>query len=102
MDQLPRETIIRYQNEIGKSLCPIFGPAPKDGRKPDFLVVPGYAGKEKIDTEIRVAPKRDNPNSFMLGIVREYGLHISSFPIDGPKLLEISKDGFWILKDRNI
>jgi hypothetical protein len=37
----------------------------------DYFRDTGYTGKQKIDTGIRVAPKRADPNQFMLGIIRE-------------------------------
>ena len=38
----------------------------------------------------------------ILSIIREDGVHISFFPIDSPKLRNIAKDDFWVLKDKNI
>jgi len=90
---LTRETIINYQNEIGKSMCPIFGPLE------NTFSVPGFAGKNKIGTELTF---RKGPDRTMMSIIREDGVHISSFPLKESKLQEIARDNFWVLKDRDI
>ena len=58
---LPRETIISYQNEIAKSMSPIFGT-----KKPQF--VSSFAGKYKQSSELTIEPskitnKRSQANS---------------------------------------
>ena len=92
--KLPRETIINYQNEIGKSISPLFGP------KETFLV-PGFAGKFKRNTELTIQ-QTDTPNESLLSIIREDGGHISTFSINDDYLQGIIDDGFWVLKKRNI
>ena len=59
---LPRETIINYQNEIGKSMSPLFGPK-------DTFSVPGFAGKYKQNTELTIQ-QTDTPNNTILSIIR--------------------------------
>ena len=92
--KLPRETIINYQNEIGKSISPLFGP------KETFLV-PGFAGKFKQNTELTIQ-QTDTPDKTILSIIREDGVHISSFSVTNEVLREITKDNFWVLKNRNL
>jgi hypothetical protein len=43
--KLSRETIINYQNKIGKSMCLLFGPK-------KTLSVSSFAGKHKQNTEL--------------------------------------------------
>jgi len=92
--KLPRETIINYQNEIGKSMSPLFGP------KETFLV-PGFAAKFKQNIELTIQ-QTDTPNKTILSIIREDGVHISSFSVNNKVLREITKDNFWVLKNRNL
>lgn len=92
--KLSRETIINYQNEIGKSMCPLFGPK-------KTLSVPGFAGKYKQNTELTIQ-QTNIPDKTILGIIREDGLHISSYSLDDEALRELAKDGFWVLKNRNL
>lgn len=91
---LPRETIINYQNEIGKSLCSIFNIGGKT------ILVPGFAGKQKIGTELTIEQKPNGRN--MLGIIREDGTHISSYSLEFPELEKLLKNDFWVLRDRNL
>jgi len=90
--KLPQEIIINYQNEIGKSMSPVFGVNTKS--------VPGFAGVRKQETELTIQSTKPNKN--ILGILREDGMHISSFSITDDKLKAIAKNDFWILKDRNL
>jgi hypothetical protein len=63
--------------------------------------VPGYAGINKVGTELIITPKRGDPDKFILGIIREDGVHISSYPINSARLKRIAiEDKFWVLKDR--
>ena len=91
---LPRETVIRYQNAIGKSLCPIYNIAGKN------LSVSGFAGKNKIGTELSIQQRPGGLN--LLGIIREDGKHISSYSLDGSGLKNLVKNDFWVLRDRNL
>ena len=92
--KLSREIIISYQNEIGKSMSPLFG------RKKTFSV-PGFAGKYKQNTELTIQ-QTDTPNNTIISIIREDGLHISSYSIDDRALRQLTKDNFWVLKNRNL
>jgi hypothetical protein len=92
--KLPRESIINYQNEIGKSMSSSFG------SKKTFSV-PGFAGKFKVNTELTLQ-QTNTPDKTILSIIREDGLHISSFPLDDEALLQLTKDNFWVLKDRTL
>jgi hypothetical protein len=89
--KLSPDTIITYQNEIGKSISPIFGRGKKT------LSVPGFAGKNKIGTELTIEMRGRDQN--MLSIIREDGLHISSFSLNDEKLVQ---NNFWVLKNRNL
>ena len=91
---LPRGTIIAYQNEIGKSMSPLFGPK-------NTTTVPGFAGKHKQNTELTIQ-QTNIPNSSILSIVREDGLHISSYSLDDNAVRKLVNDGFWVLKNRNL
>ena len=92
--KLSREAIIRYQNEIGKSMSPRFGP------KKTFAV-PGFAGKFKQNTELTIQPT-NTPNKTILSIVQEDGLHISSYYLDDEAVRKLTEDNFWVLKNRNL
>jgi hypothetical protein len=71
-------------------MSPIFGVNTKS--------VPGFAGVRKQDTELTIQSTKSNIH--ILGIIREDGMHISSFPVKNKKLKEMAKDDFWVLKDR--
>jgi hypothetical protein len=90
--KLPRETIINYQNASGKSMSPIFGVNTKS--------VTGFAGVRKQDTQLTIQSTKPNINT--LGIIREDGMHISSFSITDYKLKTMVNNDFWALKDRNL
>ena len=76
------------------SISPLFGPK-------KTLSVPGFAGKHKQNTELTIQPT-DTPNNNILSIIREDGLHISSYSIDDRALRQLTKDNFWVLKNRNL
>lgn len=88
-----RESIISYQNEIGKSMCPLF-------EKKTFSVA-DFARKYKQNTELTIQ-QTDTPNHTILSIIREDGLHISSYSVDDRALRQLTKDNFWVLKNRNL
>ena len=90
--KLPRETIINYQNAIGKSMSPVFGVKTTS--------IPGFGGVRKYETELTLQSIK--PNTNILGIIREDGTHISSFSITDAKLRRIAENDFWVLKDRNL
>ena len=92
--KLFQEAIINYQNEIGKSMSPLFGPK-------ETFSVPGSAGKYKQNTELTIQ-QTNTPNKTILSIIREDGLHISSYSINDRALRQLIKDNFWVLKDRNL
>ena len=89
---VPRETIISFQNACAMAI------SPKDGIK--TLPVRGFAGirKENVGMVIQNIPNSDNR---YLSIIRDDGTHISSYPVSPEKLLKIVQDGFWVWKDRN-
>lgn len=88
-----RESIISYQNEIGKSMCPLF--------EKKTISIAGFAGKYKQNTELTIQ-QTDTPNHTILSIIREDGLHISSYSVDDRALRQLTKDNFWVLKNRNL
>jgi hypothetical protein len=90
--KLTRETIIEYQNAIGKSMSPIFGVNTRS--------VPGFAGVRKQESELTIQTIK--PNMHILGIIREDGTHISSFPVNDDKLKKIANNDFWVLENRNL
>jgi hypothetical protein len=107
--KLPRSLIISYQNEIGKNLTTVFNS--------NTYSVGGAAGKRKVPTQLIIAEPRDiyplpgqeiqtpppsGKRDIMLGIVREDGLHISSYPITQKRLNIIENDDFWVLKNQDI
>ena len=90
--KLTRETIINYQNEIGKSMSPVFDVNIKS--------VPGFAGVRKQETELTI--QSIEPDKNILSIIREDGKHVSSFSVTDDKLIDIAKNDFWVLKNRNL
>ena len=90
---LPREVIIAYQNEIGKSLRPIFGMKTRP--------IPGTAGKLKNSVELTIQQNPNNPNENRLSVVNDRGIHVSSYSKNRAKLLKITKNEFWIWEERN-
>jgi hypothetical protein len=93
-ENVPRETVINYQNAIGKSLCPLFNIRGKT------TSVSGFAGKHRINTDLIIQRRPDGTNT--LSIIREDGTHISSFSQDRFDLEKLVKNGFWVLRDRNL
>ena len=91
---LPRETVIRYQNEIGKTLCPIFNIPGTN------YAVSGFAGRRKINTDLTIQQMTNGSN--MLGIIREDGTHISSYPVDATGLQSLVDNNFWVLRNRDL
>ena len=81
-----RETIIDYQNEIGKAMT-----------VDDTIYVDGFVGKYKKDADLKISNKKK-----LLSVVSERGEYISTYGITPNKLLRIVKDGFWIWKNRII
>jgi len=63
--------------------------------------MPGFAGKYKQNTELTIQ-QTNRPNKTILGIIREDGLHISSYSLNDTALRKLTKDGFWVLKNRNL
>lgn len=61
--KLSRNTSINYQNEIGKSISPLFGSKKSHS-------VPGFAGKHKQNTEVTIQPQSNNiPNNNIFNII---------------------------------
>jgi len=83
---VPRETIIDYQNEIGKAMT-----------VDDTIHVDGFVGKYKKDVDFKISNKKG-----LLSVVNERGEHISTYGVTRNKLRRIIKDGFWIWKNRII
>ncbi len=92
--KLSRETIIHYQNEIGKAMSPRFGPK-------QTFAVPGFAGKFKQNTEL-IIQQTNTPDKSIISMIREDGLHISSYSVDDRALQKIIDDGFWVWKKRTL
>lgn len=76
-----RETIIEYQNEIGKAMT-------ENDPQPGF----GWEKKQ------RVGLKKNQNN--LLSLIDEKGQHISTYKISEKKWRRIAKEGFWIWQDR--
>jgi hypothetical protein len=91
-ENVPRETIISFQNACGMAMSPRFGIK--------SLPVRGFAGirKENVGMVIQNIP---NSKNRYLSIIRDDGTHISSYPVNPEKLLKITQDRFWVWKDRN-
>ena len=83
---VPRETIIECQNEIGKALT-----------EDNPTHVDGFIGKYKKDADFKI-----NTQKKIISVVSEQGQHISTYSVTPNKLPRIVKDGFWIWKNRNI
>jgi hypothetical protein len=99
-----KESIIDYQNAIGKKLSLVYNPKCKS--------IPGFAGQRKRETRLMITPPLDpfpgaplpqvaSPATYDLGIVREDGLHISTLSITQKQLELLAHDDFWILKKRD-
>jgi len=104
---VPRSTVITYQNEIAKKLIPVYNSKTKQ--------YPGYAGTRRRETQLVVTPSPEplsgtpapinvevENRDIHLGIIREDGLHITTFPITLEKLAEIANDDFWVLKEQDL
>jgi hypothetical protein len=89
---VPRDTVIRYQNEIGKSMCPIFNIR---GRTTS---VPGFAGVFKTPTELQIEHRIDG--RIMINVIREDGKHISSYSTNEKGLAKLIKNNFWVFRNR--
>jgi hypothetical protein len=63
--------------------------------------VPGFAVKFKQNTELTIQ-QTDTPDKTILSIIREDGVHISSFSVDDADIRKITKNNFWVLKNRNL
>jgi hypothetical protein len=70
------------------------------GPKETFLV-PGFAGKFKRNTEL-IIQQTNTPNKTILSVIREDGVHISSYSVDDKALQKIREDNFWVWKKRNL
>ena len=92
-NNVPRETVIQYQNELGKGMSPLFGT-----RKTKS--VPGFAGKRKRNTELTI--QMGTKNEHILSVIGEDGIHRSSYQIDDNKLQNIMDNDFWIWPYRDI
>jgi len=107
--ELPRNTIISYQNEIGKRLLPVYNP--------NTYSVAGIPGQQKVPTQLVFSKPRDpyplpgqksqtpassGKRDIMLGIVTQDGLHISSYSITQKRLDRIEMENFWVLKNQDI
>ena len=81
--ELPRNTIISYQNEIGKRLTPVYNP--------NTYSVEGVAGKRKVPTQLVLEKPRDpypgqimqtpassGKRNIMLSVVTQDGLPLLS------------------------
>ena len=66
---------------------------------PNSISVPGFAGKRKRSTELKIQMFK---NQHIISVIREDGVHISSHTVTDQKLRKIVADGFWVLKDRDI
>ena len=105
---LPRTFLISYQNEIGKRLCPIFNPK--------TFAIEGFAGKDKVSSQLIFQPPRDillpdgrvisppksDDKNIMFSIITRYGVHISSWPINDARFRRLEKEHFWVLKSHDI
>jgi hypothetical protein len=90
--KLPRSAIIEYQNEMAKSMSPRFN---------EIWSVLGFAGIHKTETEL-VIQSTKTPKKYILSVVREDGLHISSYSISQLDLENMAKDEFWVWKNSTL
>jgi len=90
-ENVPRETIISFQNACAMAMSPTYGIK--------TLPVRGFAGirKENVGMVIQNIP---NSKNRYLSVIRSDGTHISSYPVSPEKLLKIVQDDFWVWKDR--
>jgi hypothetical protein len=106
---LPRDTIVSYQNEIAKRLVPTFNPNTYSRK--------GVAGQKKVPTQIIIETPHDlyqlpgqqiqtpvsrEEKNIMLGIITRNDLHISSYLINQNQLDKLEVENYWVLKGRNI
>lgn len=92
---VPKKTIIEYQNTIARKISQVFSPERKS--------IPGSAGKRHYPSQLIVTPAPAPTGLFYdLAIIREDGLHITTFHIDGEKLKKIAKDDFWVLQKQDL
>ena len=89
---VPRETIIFFQNACAMAM------SPTDGTK--TLSLRGFAGirKENVGMVIQSIP---NSEDQYLSVIRSDGTHVSSYPVSPEKLIKIVQDDFWVWQDRN-
>lgn len=66
----------------------------------DLTPVPGFTGKRKVETEIKIQTVKEN--QYILSVIREDVVHMTSYPVNTRKLKRIGADDFWVLKDRDI
>ena len=91
-ENVPRETIISFQNVCAGAISPTFGITTRPVR--------GFAGirKEPVGLVIKDIPNSEN---YYLSVIRDDGTHISSYSVKPKKVGEIVQDGFWVWKKHN-
>ena len=90
---VPRETIIRYQNFLGRAIDI------KPRSSNNNPAVRGFAGKHKSDISLIIKSIPDT-NNFYFSIINDKNTHITSFSIPYSRLRVIAKDDFHVLKDK--
>lgn len=83
------ETIITYQNVIGMSMNPIFGT--------QTYGVRGFAGKNRVNVGL-VIQQIPKTNNYYLSIIKDNGMHVSSYSITGNKLNKITHEDFGLFQ----
>lgn len=85
-EHMSDETILEYQNFIGKQLT-----------EDSVTHVNGFAGEYKTPNQIKI-----NTENKIVSIVSEKNVHISTFQSTPGRIRTFIKDGFWILKNKKI
>lgn len=91
---LPLEPIINYQNEIGRSMNPLFG---KKKLSQYLVLLENYKKSNTLTIQLG-----EKPGTNILSIIREEGVHISSFCINDATLRKLAAHDFWALKKHTI
>lgn len=91
---VPRETIISYQNMIGKRMSLVFGTGVKT------YSFPATAGKYKANVSL-VIQTIPNSERLWLTIVNEKGVQVTTFTHSRPQFMRNLENDFWVLPDTN-
>lgn len=89
---VPRETIIAYQNRLGQAMSPVFHQT--------TVPIRGFAGTRKADVGLvfQTVPNPVNNKKIMMSIIKDDGLHITSYTITRQQFDDIRNNEFWVLR----